>query len=153
VGQTESSREVEIRARVEGFLEKRLYKEGELVQEGQPMFQMDRKPFEAALQSAKGQLAQQQAALNVAIADLARVRPLAAQNALSPKDLDQAVGNEERARAAVFAAEGQVQTAQLNLSYTSINSPLKGLSSSAKLQEGTYVSAANSLLTTVAQMD
>lgn len=153
VGQTQSSREVEIRARVEGFLDKRLYKEGELVQEGQLLFQMDRKPFEAALQSAKGQLAQQQAALDVAVADLARVRPLAAQNALSQKDLDQAVGNEEKAKAAVFAAQGQVQTAELNLGYTSISSPLKGLSSSARLQEGTYVTPSNSLLTYVAQMD
>ncbi len=153
VGQTQSSREVEIRARVDGFLDKRLYKEGELVHDGQPMFQMDRKPFEAALQSAKGQLAQQRAALDVAVADLARVRPLAAQNALSQKDLDQAVGNEARARAGVLAAEGEVQTAELNLGYTTITSPLKGLSSSAKLQEGAYVSAANSLLTYVAQMD
>src|SRR5271166_6922782 len=77
VGQTQSSREVEIRARVDGFLDKRLYTEGELVKEGQPMFQMDRKPFEAALQSANGELAQQQAALDVAQADLKRVRPLA----------------------------------------------------------------------------
>lgn len=153
VGQTQSSREVEIRARVDGFLDKRLYKEGDLVREKQPMFQMDRKPFEAALQSAKGQLAQQRAALEVAVADLKRVRPLAAQNALSQKDLDQAVGNEETAKAAVLAAEGQVTTAELNLSYTSISSPLKGLSSSAKVQEGAYVSSANSLLTTVSQMD
>lgn len=153
VGQTQSSREVEIRARVEGFLDKRLYKEGDLVRENQPMFQMDRKPFEATLQSAKGQLAQQQAGLEVAVADLKRVRPLAAQNALSQKDLDTAVGNEQQARAAVLAAEGQVRTAELNLSYTTISSPLKGLSSSAKLQEGAYVSAANSLLTYVAQMD
>jgi len=153
VGQTQSSREVEIRARVEGFLDKRLYKEGDLVHEGQPMFQMDRKPFEAALQSAMGQLAQQQAALDVAEADLARVKPLAAQDALSKKDLDQAIGNQEKARAAVLAAAGQVQTAELNLSYTSIGSPLKGLSSSAKLQEGSYVSPPNNLLTSVAQMD
>jgi membrane fusion protein (multidrug efflux system) len=153
VGQTQSSREVEIRSRVDGFLDKRLYKEGDLVRENQPMFQMDRKPFEAALQSAKGQLAQQRAALDVAVADLKRVRPLAAQNALSQKDLDTAVGNEQTARAAVLAAEGQVTTAELNLGYTSIRSPLKGLSSSAKVQEGAYVSSANSLLTSVSQMD
>jgi membrane fusion protein (multidrug efflux system) len=153
VGQTQSSREVEIRSRVDGFLDKRLYKEGDLVREDQPMFQMDRKPFEAALQSAKGQLAQQRAALDVAVADLKRVRPLAAQNALSQKDLDTAVGNEQTARAAVLAAEGQVTTAELNLGYTSIRSPLKGLSSSAKVQEGAYVSSANSLLTSVSQMD
>jgi membrane fusion protein (multidrug efflux system) len=114
---------------------------------------MDRKPFEAALQSAKGQLAQQQAALNVAVANLARVKPLAALNAVSQKDLDDALGNEQKARAAVLAAEGQVQTAQLNLGYTSIASPLKGLSSSAKLQEGTYISPSNNLLTYVAQLD
>lgn len=153
VGQTQSSREVEIRARVDGFLEKRLYREGDVVNVNQPMFQMDRKPFEAALDTAKGQLAQQQAALDVAVADLARVKPLAAQNALSQKDLDQAVGNEQKARAAVLAARGQVETAELNLGYTSISSPLKGLSSSAKLQEGAYVSPPNNLLTTVSQMD
>jgi len=153
VGQTQSSREVEIRARVDGFLDKRLYREGELVQEGQPLFQLDRKPFEAALQSANGELAQQQAALDVAQADLKRVRPLAAQDALSQKDLDQAVGSEERAKAGVLSAAGQVRQAQLNLGYTTITSPLKGLSSSAKLQEGAYVSPSNNLLTYVAQMD
>jgi len=153
VGQTQSSREVEIRARVDGFLDKRLYAEGDLVRTGQPLFQMDRKPFEASLQQAKGQLAEQQASLNVAIANLARIRPLADQNAVSKKDLDDAVGNEQRARAAVIASQGQVQTATLNLGYTTIASPLKGLSSYAKVQEGTYVSASNNLLTTVSQLD
>jgi membrane fusion protein (multidrug efflux system) len=153
VGQTQSSREVEIRARVDGFLEKRLYTEGDLVRAGQPLFQLDRKPFEAALQSAKGQLAQQQAALDVAVANLARIKPLAAQNAVSQKDLDEATGNEQKARAAVFAAQGQVQSAELNLSYTRIVSPLTGLSSFAKLQEGTYLSPSNNLLTYVAQLD
>src|SRR5262245_51008649 len=80
VGQTQSSREVEIRARVDGFLEKRLYIEGNLVRTGQPMFHVDRKPFEARLQSAKGELAQQQAALDVANANLTRIKPLAEQN-------------------------------------------------------------------------
>src|SRR5262245_55227315 len=80
VGQTQSSREVEIRARVDGFLEKRVYTEGGLVRTGQPMFHVDRKPFEARLQSAKGELAQQQAALDVANANLTRIKPLAEQN-------------------------------------------------------------------------
>jgi membrane fusion protein (multidrug efflux system) len=154
VAQTQSSREVEIRARVEGFLDKQLYKEGEPVRAGQVMFQMDRKPFEAALQSAKGQLAQQRARLAVAQQNLARVRPLAAQNAVSKKDLDDAVGNEQQTRAAVLAAEGEVRTAQLNLSYTTIASPLHGLSSNAKKQEGSYVTPGESgLLTTVSQLD
>ncbi|WP_039901791.1 efflux RND transporter periplasmic adaptor subunit, partial [Paraburkholderia hospita] len=113
--QTQSSREVEIRARVDGFLDKRVYTEGQLVHTGQTLFLMDPKPFLAALQTAKGQLAQQQARLYVTKANLARVIPLAAQNALSKKDLDDATGNEKSAEAAVIAAQGEVQTAELNL--------------------------------------
>ncbi|NKJ50106.1 efflux transporter periplasmic adaptor subunit [Burkholderia sp. SG-MS1] len=152
--QTQSSREVEIRARVDGFLDKRMYTEGQVVKTGQTMFQMDSKPFEAALQTARGQLAQQQARLQVARANLARVEPLAAQNALSKKDLDDAIGNEKQSAAAVIAAQGEVQTAQLNLGYTTIKSPLTGLSSFARQQDGSYVTAtSNSLLTYVYQLD
>ncbi|MFM0557915.1 efflux RND transporter periplasmic adaptor subunit, partial [Paraburkholderia sediminicola] len=152
--QTQSSREVEIRARVDGFLDKRLYTEGQMVDAGQTLFQMDAKPFDAALQTAKGQLAQQQARLTVAKANLARVIPLAKQNALSQKDLDDATGNEKQAEAAVIAAQGQVQTAQLNLSYTTIKSPLTGLSSFARQQDGSFVTAsASGLLTYVYQLD
>lgn len=152
--QTESSREVQIRARVDGFLDRRTYVEGALVKTGQTMFLMDPKPFEAALQTAKGQLAQQQARYQVAKANLARVQPLVAQNALSKKDLDDAVGAEAQAAAAVLAAKGEVDTAQLNLSYTTIKSPLTGLSSFARQQDGSYVTATQSgLLTTVYQLD
>jgi len=77
IGQTESSHQVEIRSRVDGFLEKRLYEEGEIVKAGQVMFQMDRRPFEASLQEAKGELAQQEARLANAKANLARIKPLA----------------------------------------------------------------------------
>lgn len=152
--QTQSSREVEIRARVDGFLDKRVYTEGQLVHTGQTLFLMDPKPFEAALQTAKGQLAQQQARLYVTKANLARVIPLAKQNALSQKDLDDATGNEMQAEAAVIAAQGQVQTAQLNLGYTTIKSPLNGLSSFARQQDGSYVTAsASGLLTYIYQLD
>jgi membrane fusion protein (multidrug efflux system) len=154
VAQTESSREVEIRARVDGFLDKRLYTEGNMVREGQPLFQMDRKPFEAALQSAAGQLEQQRARLAVAESNLRRVRPLAARNAVSKKELDDAIGMERSMRAAVLAAEGEVRTARLNLGYTTIASPLRGLSSFAKKQEGSYLTAGEQgLLTTVSQVD
>lgn len=154
VAQTRSTREVEIRARVAGFLEKRLYKEGDLVRAGQVMFQMDRKPFEATLMSARGQLAQQQARLDVARADLARIRPLAEQNAVSKKDLDNAVGAEQSAAAAVMAAQGQVDTARINLGYTTITSPLPGLSSYARKPEGSYLTPGpEGLLTTVSSLD
>lgn len=154
VAQTQSSREVEIRARVDGFLDKRLYTEGDMVRAGQPMFQMDRKPFEAALLSAEGQLEQQKARLEVAKANLVRVRPLAEKNAVSKKELDDAVGREKEAQAAVLAAQGQVRTAKLNLGYTTIFSPVKGLSSFAKKQEGSYVTVGEGgLLTSVSQVD
>lgn len=154
VAQTQSSREVQIQARVDGFLDKRLYREGEMVQAGQTLFQMDRKPFEAALATAQGQLAQQRARLEVATANLNRVRPLAARNAVSKKELDDAVGLQKQAAAAVFAAEGEVRQAQLNLGYTTINSPLRGLSSYAKQQDGSYLTVGQGgLLTTVSQVD
>ncbi|WP_224028091.1 efflux RND transporter periplasmic adaptor subunit, partial [Paraburkholderia caribensis] len=145
---------VEIRARVDGFLERRMYTEGSLVKDGQVLFVMDKKPFEAALQSARGALAQQQARLLVTKQNLARVIPLAAQNALSKKDLDDATGNEKQAEAAVIAAQGEVRTAELNLSYCTIRSPLQGLSSFARVQDGSYVTPNQSgLLTYVYQLD
>jgi membrane fusion protein (multidrug efflux system) len=154
VAQTQSSREVQIQSRVDGFLDRRLYHEGEMVRAGQTLFQMDRKPFEAAMQTAQGQLSQQRARVEVAAANLARVRPLAARNAVSKKDLDDAVGAEKSARASVIAAEGEVRKAELNLGYTTIQSPLKGLSSFAKKQEGSYLTAGQEgLLTTVSQID
>ena len=153
VGQTESSQQVEIRARVEGFLEKRVYQEGSFVQPGQVLFTMDSKPFEAQLSSAKGELAQQQARLTTARANLARVKPLVQDNALAAKDLDDATGQEQAAAAAVQAASAKVTDATLKLGYTSITSPLAGLSSFAKVQDGAYVSASNSLLTYVARLD
>ena len=153
--QTESSQLVEIRTRVSGFLDKRTYKEGSLVKAGQTLFQIDRKPFEAQLAAARGELAAQQARLEVAQATLARVKPLAEKNALSKKDLDDAIGNERAAAAAVEVARANVMSAELNLGYTTINSPIKGLASFAKVQEGSYLNANSqeALLTTVAALD
>ena len=153
--QTESSQLVEIRTRVSGFLDQRTYKEGSLVKAGQTLFQIDRKPFEAQLAAARGELAAQQARLGVAQATLARVKPLAEKNALSKKDLDDAMGNERAAAAAVEVARANVMSAELNLGYTTINSPIKGLASFAKVQEGSYLNANSqeALLTTVAALD
>ncbi|MDM0043066.1 efflux RND transporter periplasmic adaptor subunit [Variovorax dokdonensis] len=153
VGQTESPQQVEIRARVAGFLEKRVYREGSRVEKGQVLFQMDAKPFAADLQAANGELAQQQARLSTARANLARVKPLVADNALAAKDLDDATGQEQAAAAAVESAKARVIDAQLKLGYATITSPLEGLSSFAKVQDGAYVGPANSLLTYVARLD
>ncbi|PZX21549.1 lipoprotein, component of acridine efflux pump, similar to acrA [Cupriavidus phytorum] len=153
VGQTQSSQQVEIRARVNGFLDKRVYTEGALVKAGETLFLMDRKPFEATLQAAEAELAQQQARLVTAQADLKRVRPLAERNALSQRDLDDATGKAQAAAAAVEGARANVISARLNLSYTTIKSPVAGLSSFAKRQAGSYIDTTNSLLTYVAKLD
>ena len=153
VGQTQSSHQVEIRARVSGFLDKRVYTEGSVVKAGQVMFQQDPKPYQATLDANNGALAQQQARLQVARDNLARVKPLVAQNALSQKDLDDATGAEQSAAAAVDTAKANVQQGQYNLGYTTIMTPVTGLSSYARVQEGAYISAENSLLTYVEQVD
>ncbi len=152
VGQTESSRQVEIRARVSGFLEQRLYREGSMVKAGQPLFQLDRKPFDAQLRVAQAQLAQEQARLEMADANRKRVEPLAEKNAVSQKDRDDAIGQYRAAAAGVEAAKASVIRAELDLSYTLIGSPVSGLSSFAKVSEGTYLDAQNSLLTYVAAL-
>jgi membrane fusion protein, multidrug efflux system len=149
VAQTQSSHMVNIHARVTGFLDKRVYTEGAIVKEGQVLFQMDAKPFQAQLNQAKAALSMQKATLETARSNLARTRPLAEQNALSQKDLDDATGQFESAAAAVEQYSAQVDTAQLNLSYTTISSPVSGVTSAALQTEGTYISTDNSLLTTV----
>ena len=153
--QTESSQLVEIRTRVSGFLDKRTYKEGNVVKAGQTLFLIDKKPFEAQLSAARGELSAQQARLSVAQATLNRVKPLVEQNALSKKDLDDSTGNERGAQAAVEVAKANVMTAELNLGYATIKSPIEGLASFAKIQDGSYLNAnsQDALLTTVAALD
>jgi len=153
VAQTQSSHQVEIRARVNGFLDERTYVEGTLVHAGDIMFRMDPKPFQAQLDAAQGELAQQQARLRTAQANLARVKPLVEQDALSQKDLDDAIGQEQTAAAAVESAKANVEEARLNLGYTKIITPVTGLSSYARVQDGAYINQSNSLLTYVSQVD
>ncbi len=149
---TQSSHLVNIQARISGFLEKRIYTEGEFVKEGQILFLMDKKPFQAQVDAAQAALNRQQAALNTAQLNLARVKPLSQQKALSQKDLDDATGSAESASALVHQAEAQLETALLNLSYCTITSPLNGISSSALQQDGSYVNVTDSKLTTVSAL-
>lgn len=154
VGKTQSSRRVEIRSRVEGFLDKRLYTEGAIVEAGTPLFQMDQKPFKAALDAARAELAQQQARLATATANYKRVKPLAAKGAVPQKELDDAEGTYRSSKAAVEAAQANVTQAELELGYTVIYSPVTGATSFAKQREGAYIGfGTGSLLTYVAQLD
>ncbi len=149
VAQTQSSHEVEIRSRVVGFLDKRVYVEGSMVKAGDLLFVMDKKPFQAQVDDAAAALARQKAALETARLNLARVRPLVEQDALSKKQLDDSTGVYEAYAAAVEQAKAQLTTAQLNLSYCSISSPVDAVTAAALQKDGAYINLQNSHLTTV----
>ncbi len=155
VAQTESSRQVDIVARVSGFLDRIAYREGEMVRDGQLLFQLDPKPFQAQLEAARGELQSQQARFTTAQANLGRVKPLAQQNALSQSDLDRAQGDFDAAKAAVYSAQAKVKEAELNLGYTTIRSPVTGLAGRAAQRQGAYLNAqsTDSKLTYVAAVD
>jgi membrane fusion protein (multidrug efflux system) len=153
VGQTQSSAQVQIVARVAGFLDAQVYTEGSLVKAGDVLFRQDPKPFQATLASAKAALSAQQARWQVAKDNLARVQPLVALNALAQKDLDDAVGQEKAAAAAVEMAKADVEQAELNLGYTTIRTPVAGASSYARVNVGSYIDVQNSLLTEVSPLD
>jgi membrane fusion protein, multidrug efflux system len=150
IAQTQSSQQVEIYARVTGFLDKRTYVEGTTVKAGDVLFRMDAKPYEVQVAAAKAALTQQQARLSIAQARLARVRPLVKLDALAQKDLDNATGEAQTAQALVDQAQASLAQAQLNLSYTTIVSPVDGITSAALQQDGTYIGTLNTKLTSVA---
>lgn len=154
-GKTESSREVEIRARVTGYLDKIAYREGAMVKQGELLFEIDPRTFKADLANAMGNLAQEQAKLDNARATLNRIKPLAKENAVSQKDLDDANAAVLTAQAAVQSAKAKVQDAEINLGYTTIRSPLAGLSSRSQKKVGSLISAetGDNLLTTIFQLD
>ena len=151
VGQTEGSKDVEVRARVSGILTKQRYTEGDTVKEGATLFTIDRAPFEIALAQARAALEQSKANLEKAQREAKRLTPLVADKAVSQKDLDDANTNLQTAQAAVLAGKAQVRDAQLNLSYTTVTAPITGVTDRAQYSEGTLVTpgAATSLLTTM----
>lgn len=155
VGQTEGAKQVEVRARIPGLLQKRLYNEGDAVRAGQPMFRIDRAPFEVALAQAKGALAQERARLAQATRDEARLKPLAEDKAVSQKDYDDALSARQLGDASVQQAQAKVSEAELNLSYTLVTAPVAGISGRAEHSEGTLITtdAAGSLLTTINQVN
>ncbi len=143
-----------IRAQVQGYLIKQNYKEGDLVRKGQVLFEIDPRTFEAALEFAKGQLAAQQARWDTTKANLNRIKPLAEQNAVSQKDLDDAIGAEQAAHAAVISAQAGVEKAQLDLGFTKVTSLIDGIAGIAKAQIGNLVGpGAVEELTTVSTVD
>src|SRR5208337_751650 len=154
VGTTDGMVNATIRAQVTGYLIRQNYKEGDMVKKGQVLFEIDPRPFQAAFDQTMGDLARQEAQYENARANLARVRPLAEQNALSKKDLDDSIGAEQSALAAVTAARATVDKARLDLGFTKITSLIDGMAGLAKAQVGDLIGPAQAgELTTVSTIN
>jgi membrane fusion protein (multidrug efflux system) len=154
VGQTKGSQDVEIRARVEGFLESVAFKEGAFVNKGALLYQIDPKPLEAALAQAKANLATAQARLDQSTISVNRLKPLAEQQAVSLQELDNALATQNGALAQVDAARAALDKATLDLGYTRITSPIDGIVGTTLVKPGNLVGRGEStLLTTVSQID
>jgi len=154
VGQAVGFQDVEIRARVEGFLEKVAFTEGTLVRKGQLLYEIDRKPLEASVANAKANLATWQARLEKAKNDVSRFKPLVAQQAVSQQELDNALSAQDAAVAQVDAAKAALEKAEIDLSYTIITAPLDGLIGTTKVKAGNLVGRGEStLLVTISQID
>jgi membrane fusion protein (multidrug efflux system) len=155
VGQAEGSRDVEIRARVTGILEKRVYEEGAPVNAGQLMFTIDPAPFELAVEEAKATLQQEKVKRDLAATDVKRLEPLTKEKAIAQRDYDTAVATERTGTASIMAAEAKLKEAELNLSYTRVTAPISGITGRAQRSEGSLVTANadSSLLTTLTQVN
>lgn len=139
VGVAESSHIVEIRARVEGYLEQIAYKEGGLVKANDLMFVLDRRPFIATLESNVGQLITQESLLWNTIKSRERLVPLYDQNAVSERDLDTALSQEQASEGDVITAKANVDSANIQLGFASVSAPVTGLASKANFREGALI--------------
>ena len=154
VGRIRAQQFVEIRARVEGYLERMLFDEGTYVQRGQTLFIIDPKLYKAHVESAKARLNKARAQALRAQRDLNRIRPLYEQNAASQLDLDNAIATYESASADVVVSEADLTQAEMILSYTTVKSPISGYISERSVDVGTLVGpGGKSLLATVVKSD
>src|SRR6185436_9928582 len=155
VGRTEGSREVQIRARVAGILEKQQFQEGDAVKAGATLFEIERAPFEIELQQARGALAEIRAREELARQEHDRLKGRAEKRAISQKEADQAASGARQAQAAVQVATARMRQAELNLSYTTVVAPIDGITGRALQSIGSLVSPSGdaALLTTLTRSD
>lgn len=154
VGQLKGSFNVDIRARVEGYLDAISYTEGLAVRAGQLMFKIDPSAYRSYVNQARGRLAEAQAAHARARQDVARYKPLVQENAISRQEYEAAIALEQATAATVSSAEAALAKAQLDLSYCDVRSPIDGIASIAKLGIGNLVGRGdNTLLATVSKID
>src|SRR5581483_4244668 len=153
IGQTESSRPVEIRSQVTGILKERFFQEGRDVKKGDKLYKIDPVPFQAAVESAKARIASAEARLVQAEQNLRRVKPLLAEQAVSQKDVDDAVAEQLNAKAQLEGARSDLVKAKWDLDNTLIMAPISGLIERTRFYEGRLISAQTDLLTIIHQMD
>jgi len=153
IGQAEASRPVEIRSQVTGLLKAVLYPEGRDVKKGDRLYQIDPVPFQAAASRAKARIAEAEARVVQAQQDLARVKPLLEEQAVSQKDVDDAVAGDLTAKALLQGAKAEYIKAKFDLDNTFITAPIDGLSERSRYYEGRLVSAQTDLLTVVHRVD
>jgi len=154
VGSTLGSEDVEIRARVEGYLTSVNFTEGSFVRKGQTLYKIDPQPFEAALSQAQANLSTARTRLDKTNNDVARYKPLAAEKAVSQQELDNALSAQEAARFQVTAYDALVEKAKLDMAYTTINSPVDGLIGTTQKKVGSLVGRGeNTLLNTISQIN
>ena len=153
---TAGYREVQVRAQVSGILQERTYQEGSQVKQGQVLFRIDPRPYQAALARAKGVLAQEQARYRQTERDLKRIRELQGKGFASESELDNAISNFEQSKANIEAAKAEVQSKQIDLDYTTVEAPISGITSKEAVSEGSLIVANDpnsSLLTQITQLD
>jgi RND family efflux transporter MFP subunit len=167
IGTLDGFTNADVRAQVTGYLLRQGYQEGAFVKKGQLLFEIDPRPFQAALDQAEGQLAQARAQLATAVAvqgrtqlDVERYTPLAKEQAASQQDLDNAVQNNLAAKATVETAqaliktdEAAVETAKINLDFTRLAAPIDGIAGQAQLQVGALVNLSSGPVTSVSTVD
>jgi membrane fusion protein (multidrug efflux system) len=154
IGQLDSPQNVEIRARVEGFVDKMLFVEGTNVNVGDPLFKLDDKPHQERLKAALGMLAEAEAALKKYEADVARLQPLAEKRAVPRQDLDNALASVDVGRAGVYSAKARVDSAKLDLSYCDLRSPINGLIGAKQVSIGELVGKGQpTLMATISTLD
>lgn len=154
VGQTRGGEEVEIRSRVEGYIDRVVYQQGTYVRRGQVLYVIDPLQYAANVNVASGQLAEAEANLARAEQDVARYTPLVEQNAISRQEYETAVQMAKASRAAVQAMRGGVQKAQVELGYCTVTAPIDGLAGKTTVEVGDLVSRSTSVpMTTVSKLD
>jgi membrane fusion protein (multidrug efflux system) len=153
IGSLDGLVNAQIRAQVTGYLVKQNYREGDPIKKGDLLFEIDPRPFKAALDRSKGLLAQAEARLGKTELDVKRYGPLVKDRAISQEEYDDAIQANLEAKAAVESAKAQVEQDQLNFDFTKILSPIDGIASIAKAQLGDLVGPATGELTTVSTID